>query len=53
MKRLAIKTALNKGRKEGREEVAKNLLSMGMTVEMVAQATKLSAERVKTLMSGN
>jgi predicted transposase/invertase (TIGR01784 family) len=34
---------------KGREEVAKNLLSMGMTVEMVAQATGLSVEKVKEL----
>ena len=36
-------------REEGREEVAKNLLSIDMPIEEVAKCTKLTIERIKQL----
>ena len=44
-----IKSAENKGRVEGKAEVAKNLLDMGFEISKVAQATGLSEEEVKRL----
>ena len=46
-KEQGIKEGKQQGRKEEREEVAKKMLSMGMTVEMVTQATGLSVQKVK------
>jgi hypothetical protein len=44
------KTAMEKGRKEGREETACNLLAMGgLSAEQIASATGLTLERVKAL----
>jgi len=44
-----IRSAENKGRVEGKTEVAKNLLDMGFEISKVAQATGLSEEEVKSL----
>lgn len=53
MVRQAEKRALAKGREEGREEermsVAKNLLAMGVSVQMIAEVTKLSEEEILAL----
>jgi hypothetical protein len=38
-----------KGREEGREEIALRLLAMGLTVEQIQQATELSKERIYSL----
>ena len=37
------------GKKEEKEKIVRNLLSMGMNVEQVARATELDIERVKEL----
>jgi predicted transposase YdaD len=39
------------GISEGIESVALNLLNMGLTVEKIQEATKLSIERIKELSS--
>ena len=44
-----IKSAENKGRAEGKAEVAKNLLDIGFEISKVAQATGLSEEEVKRI----
>ena len=48
-----VKSAENKGRAEGRvegkAEVAKNLLNMGMEISLVAKATGMTEEEVKGL----
>jgi predicted transposase YdaD len=38
-----------KGREEGREEIAKNALAMGMTPEMISGITGLDIEVIKKL----
>ena len=45
-----IKLGMEKGMEKGREQTVRNLLSMGMTVEKIAQATELPIERVKALV---
>ena len=40
---------LEQGRAEGRAEVAKNLLSLGMDITLVSQATKLSEDEIRHL----
>jgi len=45
-----IKLGMEKGIEKGREQTVRNLLSMGMTVEKIAQATELPIERVKVLV---
>ena len=45
----AIRTAEAKGKAEGRAEVARNLLSMGMSIEDIAQATGMTEEEVASL----
>jgi hypothetical protein len=46
---------MERGRKEGREQgreiIARNLLSMGMSVEEIAKATELTVEKVRSLAS--
>jgi predicted transposase/invertase (TIGR01784 family) len=46
---LAEKKAEAKGKKEGIESVAKNLLQTGMAVDTVAQITGLTVQQVATL----
>ena len=43
------KIGLEKGKAEAKEEVAKNMLGSGMTVDQVAEFTGLSIERLKKL----
>ena len=45
----AIRASYEDGRDEGIESVALNLLNMGLTVEKIQEATKLSFERIKEL----
>ncbi len=45
----AIRASYEDGRDDGIESVALNLLNMGLTVEKVQEATKLSLERIKQL----
>ena len=45
----AIRASYEDGRDDGIESVALNLLTMGLTVEKIQEATKLSIERVKEL----
>ena len=53
----AIRASYEDGRddgiSEGIESVALNLLNMGLTVEKIQEATKLSMERIKQLAAGN
>ena len=44
-----IKSAENKGKAEGKAEVARNLLDMGFEISKVAHATGLSEEEVESL----
>ena len=44
------KEGIKLGMEKGREQTVRNLLSMGMTVEKIAQATELPVERVKALV---
>ncbi|KJR46310.1 Signal transduction histidine kinase [Desulfosporosinus sp. I2] len=41
--------AIQKGRVEGRVEVAKNLLDLGMEISKIAKATGMTEEEVKEL----
>ena len=45
----AIRASYEDGRDDGIESVALNLLNMGLTVEKIHEATKLSMERIKEL----
>ena len=45
-----IEKGMEKGIEKGREQTVRNLLSMGMSVEKIAQATELPVERVKALV---
>ena len=45
----AIRASYEDGRDDGIESVALNLLNMGLTVEKIQEATKLSVERIKEL----
>ena len=45
----AIRASYEDGRDDGIESVALNLLTMGLTVEKIQEATKLSMERIKEL----
>jgi ribosomal protein S11 len=40
---------INRGREEGREEVARNLLKKGWNIEEIAETTELDIEKVRTL----
>ena len=44
-----IETAENKGKAEGKAEVAKNLLDLGMEISKVAKATGMTEDKVKVL----
>jgi len=44
-----MKSEKDKGRAEGRAEVAKNLLELGMEIAMVAKATGMTEEEIKKL----
>lgn len=46
---LRLKEEITKGKAEGKAEVAKNLLDMGMEVSKVAKATGLSEEEITML----
>jgi len=52
----AIRASYEDGRddgiSEGIESVALNLLGMGLTIEKIQEATKLSFERIKELADG-
>lgn len=48
----ALQARFEDGRDEGIESVALNLLNMGLTVEKIQEATKLSVERIKELANG-
>jgi len=41
------------GRAEGKEEVARNLLAMGISVEVIAKATGLSIDQIRALADHN
>lgn len=43
----------NEGRNEGYEAVAINMIRMGMTLDKIQEATKLSLERIKELAQNN
>jgi len=44
-----IETAENKGKAEGKAEVAKNLLDLGMEISKIAKATGMTEDEVKVL----
>jgi len=44
-----IKTGIQTGREKEREQVARNLIGMGMDNAMIAQATGLAREQVQEL----
>ena len=44
-----IREGMEKGKKEGKIETAKNLLSMGMSIEVIIKATGLSEDEVNQL----
>ena len=48
----ALAARYEDGRDDGIESVALNLLNMGLTVEKIQEATKLSMERIKELADG-
>ena len=48
----ALQARFEDGRDEGIESIALNLLNMGLTVEKIQEATKLSIERIKELANG-
>lgn len=50
--RASYEDGRNDGISEGIESVALNLLNMGLTVEKIQEATKLSFERIKELADG-
>lgn len=45
----ALRACFEDGRDDGIKSVAMNLLNMGLTVEKIQEATKLSMERIKEL----
>ena len=50
---FTINGALQKGRLEGRQEVALSLLKLGIAIEQISQATKLSKTEILKLQSNN
>ena len=44
-----VMTIAEELKKEGREEVAKNLLKMGMDIHQISEATELNEEQIKEL----
>ena len=48
-KREGLKEGMKAGLKEGKRETAMNLLKMGMSADVVAKATGLSAEEIEDL----
>lgn len=44
-----METAENKGRAEKAFEIAKNLLAMGVSIDVIAQGTGLSVEEISEL----
>ena len=40
---------INRGREEGREKIARNLLKKGWNIEEIAETTELDIEKVRTL----
>jgi len=46
---LRLREAIQKGKAEGRAEVAKNLLDLGMEISKVAKATGMTEDEVKVL----
>ena len=48
-KREGLKEGMEAGLKEGKRETAMNLLQMGMSADVVAKATGLSAEEIEDL----
>lgn len=49
-KRSSISAALKKGRMEGKYEVARNFLKMGLSPQQVADGTGLSISEVESLL---
>ena len=47
--KLGLIKGKEEGRVEGKIEIARNMLSMGMSIEMIKQLTGLSEEEIKTL----
>lgn len=45
-----LKKGMEKGEKKGRYDIARNLLSMGLSVESIMQATGLSRDEITSLM---
>jgi len=43
---------MEKGRKEGREEVARSMLARGMALSDIAEIAGLSMDRIQTLAQG-
>ena len=46
----AVRTGRAEGRAEEKAEVARNLLKMGLSVEVISQATGLDAEAINGLL---
>jgi predicted transposase/invertase (TIGR01784 family) len=46
----AKKEGIKEGEEKGRKESAKNLLSMGLTIEQIEKATGLTVDEIKALL---
>lgn len=49
VRREGWEKGLKEGRKEERKNIARNMKSLGLTVEQIAQATGLSAEEIEMI----
>lgn len=46
---MTLEFAEQKGRAEGKEETARNLKKMGVSLEIISKATGLSIEKIEAL----
>ena len=50
---LAREEEIKNGKEEGKEEIAKKLIKMGMEINQIAKITGLSKEKIEKLKNNN
>ena len=48
---MTMETAIDEAREEGRKQLIREMVSRGMTPELVSEMTGLSIEEIETLLS--
>jgi predicted transposase/invertase (TIGR01784 family) len=52
-KEEAVEKAVEKGKAEGKEEMVKNLLALGISAEIIQEASGLNSDEIERLRSGD